>query len=148
VPRYLGELAEHEVLRIEISFRKPSELGATRAELALERRVRFIDAVSLANYQHAIHQLSDDEQDQTAPQATPTWLLVYRSREHDVRYLLLTELAWHILTLVIEEEKPLGEAVRGGAERMGVPLTEAVLKGAAELLADLADRGVLLGQPA
>jgi hypothetical protein len=71
-------------------------------------------------------------------------LLVYRSPDHEVRYLELTPLAHGIVERLLVGHT-LGEAVRGAAEAAGAPLTEVVLAGAAKLLADLAERGVVFG---
>jgi hypothetical protein len=69
---------------------------------------------------------------------------VYRSPEHDVRYLELSPLAHDILRRLLGSDA-LGVAVRDAAASAGSALTEAVVAGAARLLADLADRGVIRG---
>jgi hypothetical protein len=71
-------------------------------------------------------------------------LLAYRDPEHEVRYLELTPLACGIVERLLAGES-LGQAVQGAADAAGSALSEAVLAGAAKLLADLAERGVVEG---
>jgi hypothetical protein len=148
VPDYLPELAAHEALHIEVSALKSLPRGHVAAGLSLEQGVQLGAALRLVRYRHAVHELPDDEQDRTLPSPRSVSLLVYRSPEHEVRYLELTPLAREIVERLLSGNS-LGDAVRGAAAAAGSPLTEAVLAGAAKLLADLADRGVVWGpQPA
>ncbi|MBX3184914.1 MAG: DUF692 family protein [Polyangiaceae bacterium] len=144
VPPYLLELARHEALRIEVG----SELARPRdqepRELSLEAGVAFIEAARLVRYQHRVHCLSEDEADTSPPEAEPCALLVYRSPSHEVRYLELTPLAASILERLLAGE-PLGAAIQRSCQAAGAPLTEEVITGAARVLADLAERGALLG---
>ncbi len=144
VPPYLMELARHEALRIEVG----SELARPRdqepQELSLEAGVAFIEAARLVRYQHRVHCLSDDEAETSPPAAEPCALLVYRSPSHEVRYLELTPLAASILERLLAGE-PLGAAIQRSCEAAGAPLTQELVTGAARVLADLAERGALLG---
>jgi len=142
---YLLELADHEVLRIELASMQAGVARDADDELALEKGIQFIEACRIVYYEHALHELSDDEDDRTLPRATPTHLFAYRSPEHEVRYLKLTDLAAQILIRLLALKEPLGAAIRTACEDRGVPLSEEVLTGTAELLADLAERGALVG---
>ncbi len=144
VPRYLSDLARHEAVQIEIGAMQSKRRGEPGAELTLERPVRFVEAVRVMRYDHAVHRLSDDEADRAEPAAEPVALLVYRSPEHEVRYLELTPLAAAILERLLAGQ-PLGEAIRRAVAGAGAALDSSVLAGTSELLADLAERGALLG---
>jgi hypothetical protein len=144
VPPYLHELARHEALHIEVSALPALPRGHVAAPLTLEQGVELSAALRLVRYSHAVHELPEDEADRSAPAARPVSLLVYRSPEHEVRYLELTPLASSIIERLLLGES-LGGAVQGAAAAHGSVLTEAVLSGAAQLLADLAERGVLWG---
>jgi len=147
VPSYLQDLALHESLQIEVSVLPglPSLPGGqVAAPLSLEQGVELSRALRLVQYRHAVHELSADESDRAVPPERPVSLLVYRSPEHDVRYLELTPLAHGIVERLLLGDS-LGNAVRGAADHVGSALTEAVLGGAAKLLADLAERGVVRG---
>jgi hypothetical protein len=144
VPGYLYELALHESLHIEVSALPSLPRGHVPAPLSLERGVELSPALRLVHYRHAVHELPADEEDRTAPLERALSLLVYRSPEHEVRYLELTPLARGIVEALLLGDN-LGTAVQGAAAAAGSPLTEAVLAGAAKLLADLAERGVVCG---
>jgi len=147
VPSFLPELALHESLHIEVSALQALPRGHVAAPLALEQGVQLGAALKLVQYRHAVHELPDDEADRSVPEERPVSLLVYRSPEHEVRYLELTPLARGIVERLLAGDT-LGGAVRGAAAGAGAALTEAVLSGAAKLLADLAERGVVWGPKA
>lgn len=144
VAPYMMDLARHENAQIEIGAMQSGELDASAGELDLARPVRFIEAARLMRYGHAVHRLSEDLEDETVPEARPTALLVYRNPEHEVRYLELTPLAADILERLLAGT-PLGAAVTEACNASGAALTPEVLDGTARLLADLAERGALLG---
>jgi hypothetical protein len=144
VPRYLYELALHESLHIEVSALPSLPRGHVPAPLSLEQGVQLCWALRLVQYRHAVHELPADEADRTLPDERAVSLLVYRSPEHEVRYLELTTLARGILERLLSADS-LGAAVQGAAAAEGSALSEAVLAGAAKLLADLAERGVVRG---
>jgi len=144
VPSYLYELALHESLHIEVSALPAPRRRAEPSPLALDRGVELEPALRLVGYRHAVHELPDAEEDRTPAAARSVSLLVYRSPEHEVRYLELTPLARGIIERLLSGET-LGDAVAGAAAAEGAPLTEHVLSGAAKLLADLAERGVVRG---
>jgi len=144
VPSYSYELGLHESLHIEVSALPSLPRGHVPAPLTLERGVELSPALRLVHYRHAVHELPADEADRTAPVERAVSLLVYRSPEHEVRYLELTPLACGIVERLFSGEA-LGAAVQGAASATGSALTEAVLAGAAKLLADLAERGVVQG---
>jgi hypothetical protein len=138
------DLARHEALQIEVAAQPAAQADAPALPLELGQSVRFIEACRLVRYGYAVHRLSEDTSDRSEPLATDTALFVYRSREHEVRYLELTPLAASILERLLAGS-PLEQAIAGASAEHGAPLAEAVLTGAAKLLSDLAERGVLLG---
>lgn len=144
VPGYLYELGLHESLHIEVSALPSLPRGHVPAPLSLELGVELSPALRLVHYRHAVHELLADETDRTAPAERDVSLLVYRSPEHEVRYLELTPLARGIVERLLLGDS-LGSAVQAAAAAAGSALTEAVLAGAAKLLADLAERGVVRG---
>jgi hypothetical protein len=144
VPTYLGELAMHESLHIEVSASPTLARGHVAAPLALDQGVELSAALRLVRYRHAVHELPEAETDRSEPAERGVALLAYRSPEHDVRYLELTPLAHGIVQRLLADDT-LAQAVQGAAAEAASPLTEAVLSGAARLLADLAERGVVWG---
>jgi hypothetical protein len=144
VPRYLGDLARHEALHIEVSALPAPARDHVAAPLSLDQAVDLAPALRLLRYRHAVHELPEDESDRSEAAPRAVSLLVYRSPEHDVRYLELTPLAHGIVEQLLAQQ-PLGQAIQAAAVASAAPLTEAVLEGAARLLADLAERGVVRG---
>jgi hypothetical protein len=144
VPAYLPDLALHESLHIEVSALATLPRGHVAAALALEQGVELGAALRLVRYRHAVHELPADESDRSEPAVRDVTLLVYRSPEHEVRYLELTPLAGGIVDRLLGGHT-LERAVRDAAIAERAELTEAVLAGAAALLADLAERGVVWG---
>jgi len=144
VAGYLHELGRHESLHIEVSALPSLPRGYVPAPLALERGVELSPALRLVRYCHAVHELPEDETSRAAPAERAVSLLVYRSPEHEVRYLELTPLAAGIVERLLFGDT-LAAAVQEAASAEGSALTEAVLAGAAKLLADLAERGVVRG---
>lgn len=148
VSPYLIELADHEALALGIASMRARPKHHVPDELDLAAGVQFIDACRIVHYEHAIQELSEDESDHTPPRRESTWLLVYRSPEHQVRYLKLTPLAAAILVRLLDLDETLERAIVVACADQRTPVTEDVLNGTATLLADLADRGVLLGKRA
>jgi hypothetical protein len=78
-----------------------------------------------------------------APARRDARLLAYRDSDHDVRWLELTPLAAAVLDRLAAGE-PLGLAVAGACTAHRIA-PAAVLADIARLLADLGNRGVVLG---
>jgi hypothetical protein len=144
VAPYLLDLARHEALRIEVGSLPAAPPPGEAAALELERGVLVTEAMRIVRYGHKVHELSESLDDRTAPPATETHLLVYRSPEHEVRYLELTPLAASILER-LSRGRNLGQALLEACEDANQPLAASVVEGTARLLSDLATRGVLLG---
>jgi hypothetical protein len=146
VPAYLPDLARHEALQVEVASLLALPKAHVPAELSLDQGVEFIDAVRLVEYAWAVHRLPDDESSRVLPERSPVSLLVYRSPEHDVRYLELGPFAQGLLSSLLSERLSLRLALASAAERVGLPLDDELLTRAARLLAELAERGALLGK--
>jgi hypothetical protein len=146
VPAYLADLARHEALQVEVASQLALPKGHVPAELSLDHGVEFIAAVRLVRYAWAVHCLSESEENRDAPEARPVALFVYRSPEHDVRYLELGPFAAALLMGLLSEHLSLAAALQSAAESVSSPLDDEILTRAARLLADLAERGALLGK--
>jgi hypothetical protein len=144
VPAYVEDLARHEALHIQIAGAARDPEAPRAPGFELEQSLRFIAAVRLVRYQFAVHRLPEAESDRTFPERAPTELLVYRSPEHDVRYLELSPFAASLLERLLSDQT-LRSAVEGTARAHGVELSPSLLEATARLLADLSERGVLLG---
>jgi len=148
VPDYLIDLARHELLEYDILNDHRGGESPTGRELALDKPLRFDGAARLMSYAYAVHEMSQDVENREVPVHVPTRLLVYRDPSNKVRYLELTPLAHAVLEQLIEHQQPVAEGLRRACGTLGEPLDDERLGIAATLLADLAERGVLLGAEA
>lgn len=144
VPAYAADLAAHELVEFEICAMPVAADPPPLAEVALERALVFADAKRVMRYAHAVHLLPADEGDRAEPEARPVILLVYRDDAHAARFLELSPLAGAIVERLIGGA-PLGEALSAACAALGFTLDDAILADTARLLADLGERGVLLG---
>jgi hypothetical protein len=143
-PPWAIDLARHEALDIVVGSLAETPAPVALPELDLGRGLTFSATARVVRYRFAVHRLSADPDDRSVPERTPTALFAYRSPEHDVRYLELTPLAAVILEALLQGATLRGALERGTGE-LGVPLDGAVLDGTARLLADLSERGAVLG---
>ncbi len=144
VPPYIADLARHEALRVVIASQLTRAAETQAGELELGRGVRFTEAVRVMRYGFAVHELPDDDDDRSVPREEPTTLLVYRDPDHELRYLRLTQLAGTIVEGLIAGQT-LSDAITGSCDQARQPVTDELLGGIAEVLGDLAERGVILG---
>ena len=146
LPAYLPDLARHEALQIELATLLARPKENVPAQLTLDQGVEFIAATRLVHYQWAVHRLPEDEASRVLPERADVSLLVYRSPEHEVRYLELGEFAARLLSGVLDERRTLRVAVANAASGLGLTLDLPLLNRAARLLSELAERGALLGE--
>jgi hypothetical protein len=142
VAAWIPDLARHEVARFEVAAAAATASEPSGKPLALDRAVVFGGAARVARYAWAVHRLPEDAPDE--PEKEPTAVLLYRDAAHEVRCMSLSPLAAAILTRLLGGAR-LGEAVTEACAALGEPLGDAVLRGTAEVLADLGARGVVLG---
>ncbi|MEM7154861.1 MAG: DUF692 family multinuclear iron-containing protein [Myxococcota bacterium] len=150
VPGYLIDLARLEIIESEIDAAyDPPPPPDMSTQLVLDRPLVWNGAVRIAQFDHAVQTLSEDEDDRTVPVAEPTQLLVYRDEDDEVRTLALSPLAAEVLRRLVDEGATVQAAIEAGTTAAGETMDQTVLGRIAALLADLAERGVLRGvQPA
>jgi len=142
IPPFALDLARHELAAFRVAS-APPHLGGGAVEPALEldRACVFDEAAELTRYGYPVHELAEG---QTALEPSPTALLVYRDAEGEARFLRLSPLAASIVEALLGGAA-LGPAIQGATAAHGVEPTPTLLQETATLLADLANRGVLLG---
>jgi hypothetical protein len=145
VPPFLIDLARHEALEIDVASSADTTEPTRDVELDLGRGIAFARDARVVRYDFAVHELPAAPEDRSVPERRATALFVYRSREHDVRYLELSPLAANLIERLLRGQ-PLGAAVTEAATAtLGRAPDQSMLEGTARLLADLAERGALLG---
>lgn len=143
VPRWMADHAELELLdfTIGVAPRAP-KLDHGLEDVTAERALVFAEPRALIRLGWAVNDIGDSLE--ADPEERAVAILVYRDAEHRSRFLELTSLASMILERLFAGET-LAQAMTNACAAMGQPLTQDVLSGAARLLADLGERGVLLG---
>lgn len=143
LPRWLADYAELELVDFTIGVAPRPLPPPPLAEVSADRPLVFAEPKQLVHLAWAVNDLPRDDLS-AEPEERPVDLLVYRDAEHMARYLELTPLAAAILERLFAGDA-LGPAMVAACAVKIHPLDDAVLAGAARLLADLGERGVLLG---
>lgn len=143
VPAYLADYAEFELAEFTVGVLPRAESPPPLTEVAPDRPLVFADPRRVLHLGWAVHEIAAEDA-AAAPEARPVHLLVYRDAEHHTRFLDLTDAASAILERLFEG-LPLARAIVEACAATGLPVDQTVLAGAARLLADLGERGVLLG---
>lgn len=144
-PPFLVELAHYEWVELALSI-APGEVP--QASPALEENpLAFAVALSelawpLA-YRFPVQRIGRHYRP-AEPPAEPTYLAVYRDREEQVRFLELNPASYRLLRLLEERGPCPAEAcLRTIAGELGHANADALLSHGAELLRDLARRGII-----
>jgi hypothetical protein len=145
VPRYLGDLARHELLETEVRNDAHADPEPSGVPIDLELPLRFGGAARLMRYDWAVHKLPIAVDDRSEPAEAPTHLLVFRDAKVKVRYLELTSWATAVLEQLLVQGKPVREGLLAAAATFDEPLDDDKLARAAMLFAELSDHAVLLG---
>jgi hypothetical protein len=143
VPPYLPDLASFEIAHFAVAASEANAAGGRASEVALDKPLAFSPSSRLLRYGWAVHELPDDEEARDPPEHRPVQLLAYRDADHLVRWLELTPLA-ALLLEKLQSREPLGAALTSACAALGTAPAD-VLPDVAHLLADLGERGVILG---
>lgn len=144
-PPFLRELCHYEWVELELSVSEQA-LGAANADgdLLDERPLLSPLAWPLA-YDYPVHRIGPDCQP-TAPSESPTYLIVYRDRNDDVRFMEINAVTVRLLQLLDEEAGSNGRALlQRIAAELQHPDADAVVREGAAILQDLRARDILLG---
>jgi hypothetical protein len=143
VPGYLPDLASFELAQFAVSAAEAAVRPGEAGEVSLDRPLAFCGSTRVMRLGWAVHELPDDAGTTAEPAQRPVCLLAYRDRDHAVRWLELTQLAATLVERLVAGE-PLAAALPASCAGHGAS-AQAVLPDVARLLADLGDRGILLG---
>ncbi len=143
LPRWIADYAELELVDFTIGVAPRPAPPPPLAEVSADRPLVFGDPRTIVRLGWAVHLLPEEDV-RAVPEERAVALLVYRDAEHRTRFLDLTPLAAAILERLFAGDA-LGPAMVAACNKENHPLNDDVLAGAARLLADLGERGVLLG---
>jgi hypothetical protein len=137
------DLAAYELAAFAVAASTSVRAGGADAAVALDRPLAFADSVRVMHFAWAVHELAEPGDERTEPARRDVHLLAYRDADHVVRWLELTPLAAAVVRRLLAGE-PLGDAVTAACAQHEV-VPAAVLPDVARLLADLGQRGVVVG---
>jgi hypothetical protein len=144
LPPWLADLARFELLEFDVYTAERFEVPLAADELVADRAVAFDTTARVGRFGHAVHLLGDEGE----PEARPAGVLAYRDREGSYRQIDLTPLAAEILGGLLVRRLPFAPAVAAACEARNAPVDQSVIEGTATLMADLGERGVVLGAAA
>jgi hypothetical protein len=142
VPAHVPDLSVHEIISFTAAS-APDDLPAAAVPVALDRPLSFTRSARLVCHAWRVHELSEHVEGRDLPVRGPVHLLAYRDAEHAVSWLELSPLAASIVEILIAGGS-LGDAVESAC-RVWATTPTAVATDVARLLADLAERGIVLG---
>ena len=143
LPSWIADYAELELVDFTVGVAPRPSPPPALTEVAVDRPLVFAEARQLVHLGWAVNVMARDDLE-AEPEPRSVSVLVYRDAAHCSRFLELTPLAAAILEQLFAGA-PLGQAMVAACASKAHPLDDAVLAGAARLLADLGERGVLLG---
>ena len=143
IPAWLADYAEYELVDFTIGVAPRPPPPPPLADVTAERALVFAAPHVIVHLAWAVHLVSADDLG-AVPEQRAVSLLVYRDAEHTTRFLDLSPLAAAILERLFAG-LALAQAMVEACAASAHALDNAVLAGAATLLADLGERGVLLG---
>jgi uncharacterized protein len=151
LPPFLVDLASHEWLDGEVANTPAGGEPASDLPLALDRPVQLDGSARLRRYAFAVHRPPDPDANagssgaEDRPAADASAILAYRDRETlRVRLLELTPRAAALCARLLAGEA-LQAALAGACTDVGETMHDEYLAAMAAFLADLGERGVLLG---
>jgi hypothetical protein len=145
LPGYALDLARYEWAELETAYSFEETGAAEVGPLDMHRVAVLSPALCLIDLAYPVHRMGTDGHDD-AMQPAPFSLCLYRdAKTHDVAVLELTPVTGAMLNLMECRNMPLTEVVRNAAQRVGVTVDVAFVEALSTLLADLIERGVLLG---
>ncbi|MEM1410925.1 MAG: putative DNA-binding domain-containing protein [Pseudomonadota bacterium] len=146
-PPFLLELAHYEWVEIALDLDE-QDLDAVPADPDgnLLEGVPVLSPLAwpLA-YNYPVHKIRPSFQPE-APSEAPTFLLVYRNRDDEVKFMELNAVTSRVVNLLKEDVGKTGlDVLNAVVAELNHPRPETLLEAGAEVLRDLAERDVILG---
>ncbi|MEO7112722.1 MAG: hypothetical protein ABI183_19910 [Polyangiaceae bacterium] len=137
------ELARYEAALFAVDS-APDDGDMSLADVHLARPLIFSRALRLEAFQHAVHELPENLDDFSEPEKRAVSLLVYRNAENDVEELELTPFFSRLVAACMSGAV-LKDALAQSTREENIASDDLLLASVAAFLADLGERGVLLG---
>lgn len=144
-PPFLLELAHYEWVELALvnSDCETPEHDSALQEDPLSHVCKVSDLAWVLAYRFPVHKISPDFLPDTEPDE-PTYLVVYRDQDDNVRFLEINPITHRLLELIREDHgKTPRELLTQIAEELQHPDPEIVVKGGTEILGNLIDRRMI-----
>jgi uncharacterized protein (UPF0276 family) len=141
LPAWTVDLMRHEVVHYRVggaAAPAPSPGGG----LTLDKSLHFALPFECLDYSHAVHELPLGVEDRSEAPERAVSLMVYRDARHIVRYLELSPFAVEMVER-LHEGQSVEQALRAQLEVLSGTLPDEELARAGQVLAQLAERGII-----
>jgi len=145
LPAFALDLARYEWAELETAYSFEEASALRVGPLDMQGVAVLSPAHRLVDLAYPVHRIETGGPDQ-AMEAEPFSLCLYRhAKTHEVAVLELTPVTAAMLSLMERRTMPLVKVVQKAAEAIGATVDVAFVEALSTLLADLIERGVLLG---
>jgi hypothetical protein len=146
-PVFLAELAHYEWLELEafLDNREIDEIETATSTNCLDGIPILNPIARVQSYTFDVHRISPEYQPQEPP-VNPTYLVVYRNREDDVRFMELNAVTARLLEVILQESARPGRVLlKQIAHEMAHPDPAVVVAGGQQIMEELISKNVILG---
>lgn len=140
-PPFLAELAHYEWVELALDVSEQSIDNMKCVQLPLQEVVVLSPLAWLLSYHFPVHKIGQGFQPDEPGE--PTFLVVYRNRDDEVRFMELNSATARLLELLRDNTSATGSEVLSRLAGELKLSTEAVLGFGGELLADLAEQSII-----
>ena len=145
LPAYALDLARYEWAEVETAYSFEDASATEVGPFDMHRVAVLSPALRLIDLAYPVHRMGTPSHDDAMAPA-PFSLCLYRDpRTHEVEALELTPITAAMLSSMQRHDATLTEVVRNAAVAVGATVDTAFVDALSRLLADLIERGVLLG---
>jgi hypothetical protein len=144
-PPFILELAHYEWIELALSVAEPEppECQENSDFQWLEAHVQLSPVALPLAYRYPVHTIGPSHQPAEAP-ASPTFLVVYRNREDQIKFMEATPVVYRLLELLTScPDLSLGQLLHQIADELRLPANEAFVTAGFEMVAMLNRKGVL-----
>ena len=145
LPAYARDLMRYEWAELDASYSHEEVSASHVVPLVMDQRAVLSPAHRLLALDFGVHRLGTDGDDGEVVRGAVLLCLYRDPKTHDVETLELTPVAYTLLKGIEEDSGSLTEVVRNASGARGVEVDVAFVEALSALLADLVERGVLLG---
>lgn len=144
VPPYLQALTHYEWVELEVAHQP---LEDARRMPVIEANLNLLDVIpqfaahQLLAYDYPVHRISKK---QIADTITPTFLLVYRNQNFEIKFIALNPVTYRLLSLLKEQPRTGRQALMLLAQELQ-QAPDTIVQFGAGILHDLAEQQVFIG---